>query len=83
MNGILDTVLFPLEWFVATIMVGFHTGLEAIGLPPASGWTWALSIVGLVIVLRIMLIPLFVKQIHASRRMQLIQPEMQKILKKY
>src|SRR6476620_3592541 len=64
MNGILDTVLFPLEWFVATIMVGFHTGLEAIGL-------------------RIMLIPLFVKQIHASRRMQLIQPEMQKIQKKY
>jgi len=83
MNGFLDTVLFPLEWFVATIMVGFHTALESIGLPPASGWTWALSIVGLVIVLRILLIPLFVKQIHASRKMQLIQPEMQKIQKKY
>jgi YidC/Oxa1 family membrane protein insertase len=39
--------------------------------------------VGLVIVIRIILIPLFVKQIHASRRMQLIQPEMQKIQKKY
>jgi YidC/Oxa1 family membrane protein insertase len=39
--------------------------------------------VGLVIVIRIVLIPLFVKQIHASRRMQLIQPEMQKIQKKY
>ena len=38
---------------------------------------------GLVIVIRIILIPLFVKQIHASRRMQLIQPEMQKIQKKY
>jgi YidC/Oxa1 family membrane protein insertase len=83
MNGFLDTVLFPLEWFVATIMVGFHTALESIGLPPASGWTWALSIVGLVVVLRILLIPLFVKQIHASRKMQLIQPEMQKIQKKY
>ena len=83
MNGFLDTVLFPLEWFVATIMVGFHTVLESIGLPAASGWTWALSIVGLVIVLRILLIPLFVKQIHASRKMQLIQPEMQKIQKKY
>src|SRR3954467_5023734 len=83
MNGFLDTVLFPLEWFVATIMVGFHTVLESIGLPPASGWTWALSIVGLVVVLRILLIPLFVKQIHSSRKMQLIQPEMQKIQKKY
>jgi YidC/Oxa1 family membrane protein insertase len=39
--------------------------------------------VGLVIVIRIILIPLFVKQIHASRGMLLIQPEMQKIQKKY
>jgi len=79
----IDTLLRPLEWFVSTIMVGFHTALSAIGLDPASGWTWSLSIVGLVIVLRILLIPLFVKQIHASRRMQLIQPEMQKIQKRY
>ena len=71
MNGFLDTVLFPLEWVVATIMVGFHTVLESIGMPAASGWTWALSIVGLVIVIRILLIPLFVKQINASRGLQL------------
>lgn len=70
-------------WVVAWIMVGFHTALHAIGMPSDSGWTWALSVVGLVVVIRIVLIPLFVKQIHASRRMQLIQPEMQKIQKKY
>ncbi|MBB2893660.1 membrane protein insertase YidC [Flexivirga oryzae] len=64
-------------------MVGFHKAFTAIGMPAASGWTWALSIVGLVIVLRILLIPLFVKQIKSSRRMQLIQPEIQKIQKKY
>ena len=79
----LDTLLFPLEWFVATVMVGWHTVLSTIGLPEESGLTWALSIVGLTVVIRIILIPLFVKQIHASRRMQLIQPEMQKIQKKY
>ncbi len=78
-----DTVLAPLEWVVAWLMVGFHTIFTAIGLPAAAGFTWALSIVGLVIVIRIVLIPLFVKQIHASRSMQLIQPEMQKIQKKY
>ena len=33
--------------------------------------------------MRAAMIPLFVKQIHASRRMQLIQPEMQKIQAKY
>jgi YidC/Oxa1 family membrane protein insertase len=79
----IDTVLAPLEWVVAWLMVGFHTIFTWLGLPARSGFTWAMSIVGLVIVIRIILIPLFVKQIHASRRMQLIQPEMQKIQKKY
>jgi YidC/Oxa1 family membrane protein insertase len=79
----IDTVLHPLEWVVAWLMVNFHSLFTFIGLPADSGFTWGLSIVGLTIVIRIVLIPLFVKQIHASRRMQLIQPEMQKIQKKY
>jgi YidC/Oxa1 family membrane protein insertase len=77
------TLLQPLEWAVAAIMVAWHTVLSAIGLPPASGWTWGLSIVGLVVVIRILLIPLFVRQIRASRAMQLIQPEIKKIQEKY
>ena len=76
-------ILYPLEYAVAWIMVNFHSLLTFVGLPSASGWTWALSIVGLVVVIRIILIPLFVKQIKASRGLQLIQPEMQKIQKKY
>jgi YidC/Oxa1 family membrane protein insertase len=77
------SILRPLELAVAWIMVAFHQALTAIGLPATSGWTWALSIVGLVIVIRILLIPLFVKQIKASRGLQLIQPEMKKIQAKY
>src|ERR687886_448029 len=77
------TLLQPLEYAVAAIMVAWHTALSAVGMPPDSGWTWALSIVGLVIVIRILLIPLFVRQIHASRKMQLIQPQMKKIQEKY
>lgn len=83
MQALEETVLKPIMWAVAWLMVGFHKVLSSIGMPADSGWTWALSIVGLTIVIRIILIPLFVKQIHASRRMQLIQPEMQKIQKKY
>ncbi len=76
-------ILAPLEWVVAWLMVGFHTIFTAIGLPAEAGYTWALSIVGLVVAIRIILIPLFVKQIHSQRRMQLIQPEIQTIQKKY
>ena len=79
----IHSILWPLEVAVAWIMVQFHTGLHALGLPSESGLTWALSIVGLVIVIRILLIPLFVKQIKASRGMQLLAPEMQVIQKKY
>jgi len=78
-----STLIYPLEYAVATIMVAFHTVLSGIGMPAAGGWTWALSIVGLVVVIRILLIPLFVKQIRASRAMQLIQPQMKKIQEKY
>ena len=78
-----DNVLYPIKWVVAWIMVGAHDFLTWLGLDSASGITWALSIVALVIAIRIVLIPLFVKQIKASRGMQLLQPDMQKIQKKY
>lgn len=73
----------PLEWVVANIMVAFHSGFMWLGLDSASGAAWALSIVGLVIVIRVLLIPLFVKQIKASRAMQVIAPELRKVQEKY
>jgi YidC/Oxa1 family membrane protein insertase len=81
--GFIDTLLFPFYWFVSAIMVGVEWLLTRIGMSDTSGWTWVLSIVGLVIVLRVLLMPLFVKQIRSQRRMQMLQPELMKIQKKY
>lgn len=78
-----DGLLFPIMVAVAWIMVQFHKLFDWIGLDPAGGAAWALSIVGLVITMRIILIPLFFRQIKAQRGLQLIQPEMQAIQKKY
>ncbi|WP_068400084.1 membrane protein insertase YidC [Kribbia dieselivorans] len=75
--------MYPFEWLVAWITFGWHKFFTLIGMPSDNGWTWTLSIIGLVLVMRAAMIPLFVKQIHASRKMQLIQPEMQAIQKKY
>ena len=47
------------------------------------GAAWALSIIGLTLVIRAALIPLFVKQIKSSRNMQLIQPKVKELQKKY
>lgn len=79
----MDGLLFPLMVVVAWIMVRFHEVLAWLGLDPASGAAWGLSIVGLVLVMRILLIPLFFKQIKASRGMQIVQPELQALQKKY
>lgn len=78
-----ETIMFPFKWLVSIIMVGFHEGLTAVGLPEASGWTWTLSIIGLVLVIRAALIPVFVKQIKAQRGMQLLQPDLKKLQDKY
>ncbi|WP_421735662.1 membrane protein insertase YidC [Cellulomonas sp.] len=78
-----DGLLKPIMVVVAWIMVQFHALLTAVGLDPESGAAWGLSIVGLVIVIRILLIPLFFRQIKASRGMQMLAPEMQAIQKKY
>jgi YidC/Oxa1 family membrane protein insertase len=75
--------LAPIEWAVAWIMYLCHQGLTYLGFSDGPGPAWVLSIVGLVIIIRILLIPLFFKQIKASRGMQMLQPEMQAIQKKY
>ena len=53
------------------------------GLDPAAGITWVLSIVGLTVVVRAALIPIFVRQIKNQRRMLEIAPQLKKIQDKY
>lgn len=77
-----DFILNPIEFAVSWILVSFRSILSG-AFGPDSGVTWALSIVGLVLVIRTLLIPLFVKQIRSQRNLQLIQPQMKAIQAKY
>jgi YidC/Oxa1 family membrane protein insertase len=75
-------ILNPLYNFVSGVIVGIHYLLSPIfGFD--SGVTWALSIVGLVVLIRIILIPLFVKQIKSQRALTALQPQMKAIQNKY
>ena len=80
---ILAAILWPFKWVIEAILVTFHNLFTTIGLQADSGVTWVASIVGLVLVVRAALIPLFVKQIRSQRSMYVIQPDLQKIQKKY
>ena len=79
----MDTLLWPLKVAVAWVMVTIHKALVLIGFPDGPGIAWVLSIIGLTIVVRLLIMPLFVKQIRASRGMQLLQPELQALQAKY
>ncbi|MGO1172677.1 MAG: membrane protein insertase YidC [Actinomycetaceae bacterium] len=82
--GVIDTILAPIKWAVAWVMVLIHDGAVAISpLGDGPGTAWVISIVGLTIVVRILIIPLFFRQIRASRAMQLVQPELKKLQDKY
>jgi YidC/Oxa1 family membrane protein insertase len=80
-GDLLSTIGTPLYYAISAIWLAWHR-LFAL-LPISSGWAWTLAIIGLTVTIRALLIPLFVKQIKSSRNMQLIQPKVKELQKKY
>ncbi|WP_353826928.1 membrane protein insertase YidC [Agromyces sp. SYSU T0242] len=80
---IFSIILWPIKWVIELILVAFHSLWTFLGLPFDAGITWVLSIVGLVIVVRAALIPIFVRQIKSQRRMLEVAPQLKKIQDKY
>lgn len=87
LNGIINgigTVLTPIKWVIEAILVGFHWFFTyVLHMDPDAGLTWVLSIVGLTVVVRAALIPIFVRQIKSQRKMMEIAPQLKKIQDKY
>lgn len=63
--------------------MGWHWLFERVFGSPHDGLNWLLAIIGLVVVIRILLIPLFVRQIKAQRNMQILQPKVRALQQKY
>ncbi len=75
-------IMAPLYFITSVVLSGFHH-VFGIVFGEDSGASWALAIIGLTLVIRAALIPLFVRQIKSSRNMQLIQPRVRELQKKY
>jgi YidC/Oxa1 family membrane protein insertase len=76
------SLLNPLYYAVAWIIMRLHAWLGAL-FGPSSGWAWALSIVVLVILMRLAMLPLFIKQMHATRKMTALAPQVAELKKRY
>jgi YidC/Oxa1 family membrane protein insertase len=79
----LDWIYYAISW----ILLRWHALWEAIGIPstPVLGtnWAWVLAIVFLVVTLRVILFPVFVKQIKSQRAMQALQPKVKELQDKH
>ena len=78
----MNTILNPLYIAVSWVITSIHSLLSPI-FGEASGVSWSVAIIGLVIIIRIILIPLFVKQIKSQRALTALQPHLKEIQKKY
>jgi YidC/Oxa1 family membrane protein insertase len=76
-------VLDPLYNAVGWVLIQIHSGLTAVGLDPDSGWAWGLSIVLLTVLMRLIMVPLFVKQMQTQRKIQEMQPQLLKVRERY
>jgi len=75
-------VLTPLYHLAANAIVFFHKGFGAI-FGDESFFAWAFSVVLLVVAVRIVIFPLFVRQVKSQRTMQMMQPHIKEIREKW
>ena len=81
MSGLYNTIGF-LAPVIGWALRGIHHVLAMV-FDPASGWAWGLSIVFMTMTVRILLFPIFVKQIKSQRRMQEIAPKVKELQAKH
>ena len=71
---ILLSILTPIENILRDVLFWLHGTV---------GLSWAWSIVGLTVIVRLLLVPLTVRQIHSMQNLQRHAPQMKEIQKKY
>src|SRR4051794_38928358 len=79
----LDWIYFAISW----ILLRWHALWDFIGIPDGrflgTNWSWVLAIVFLVVTVRVILFPVFVKQIKSQRAMQALQPKVKALQEKH
>ena len=78
----MNTILAPINNAVAWIITQlFNLFSPAFGV--TSGVTWLLTIMILVVIMRLILVPLFIKQMHTQRAMTALTPRISELRKKH
>lgn len=79
---VLSTLVHPFRWLVAWVLVTAHDALAPLGLDPA-GAAWVLAVVVLVVVVRVALLPLVVRQVRSAHALALVQPRLREVQQRH
>lgn len=79
----MDSLLWPFMIIISWIMYGVHKCITFLGFPEGPSGAWPLSIFGLVVLVRILLLPLYNWQLRSMQGMQAVMPEIKKIQERY
>lgn len=79
----LDWIYYAISW----ILLRWQSLWDTLGVPDAkvlgTNWSWVLAIICLVVTVRVILFPVFVKQIKSQRAMQALQPKVKALQEKH
>jgi YidC/Oxa1 family membrane protein insertase len=74
-------------WAISWILLFWHSAWDAVGVSAnaviGTNWSWILAIIFLVVTVRVILFPVFVKQIKSQRAMQALQPKVKELQEKH
>jgi len=74
-------------WGISWILLTWHSIWDKVGVPAGevigTNWAWILAIFFLVVTVRVLLFPIFVKQIKSQRAMQALQPQVKELQEKH
>jgi YidC/Oxa1 family membrane protein insertase len=73
----------PLRFLVEQVLGGAHAAVTGLGLDPAGGGGWLLAVAALVVVVRLALLPLAVRQLRTQHRMRRLTPDLQRVRDRY
>jgi YidC/Oxa1 family membrane protein insertase len=82
-KGLMGVIYGVISWILLKWHELWDLVLPGTGTFLATTWPWILSIVFLVVTIRVILFPVFVKQIKSQRAMQALQPKMKELQEKH
>jgi len=82
LGDVASILMTPFDFAVSAALLAWHE-IFALALDGSSGWAWALAIVGMTVTIRVLMMPLYLRQMHVRREMRQLDPQIRALQETY